>query len=81
LVGAVTGVLLLASYIWFLRAYPALAVVAAAALSIPPVLTSGLERAYGGAMIGSLLATAGILYLAWRWYDRLTVREQAPRKV
>ena len=75
LVGAVTGVLLLASYIWFLRTYPALAVLAAAALSIPPVLTSGLERAYGGALIGSLLATAGIFYLAWRWFNELSVQE------
>ena len=75
LIGAVGGLLLLGAYVWILRAYPALAVLAAAALSVPGVVASGLAGAYNGALIGSLLATAGILVLAWRWFDRLTVEE------
>ena len=75
LVGTVGGLLLLGAYVWILRAYPALVVLAAAALTVPAVVASGLERAYNGALIGSLLATAGILVLAWRWFDRLTVEE------
>ena len=75
LIGAVGGLLLLGAYVWILRAYPALVVLAAAALSVPGVVASGLARARNGALIGSLLATAGILVLAWRWFDRLTVEE------
>ena len=68
LMGAVAGVVLLASYFGFLRAYPLLVVPAAAALSLPPVVASGLQGAYGGALIGALLATAGIIAIAWRWF-------------
>ena len=67
--GAIAGVVLLASYFTILRAYPLLVVPAAAALSLPPVVASGLQGAYYGALIGSLLATAGILAIAWRWFD------------
>ena len=73
--GMIAGLFLLASYIWVLRTHPALVVPAAAALTIPPAVASGLERAYSGALIGALLATAGIVYIAWRWFDLLTVRE------
>ena len=69
LTGAVAGVVLLASYLRFLRAYPLLVVPAAAALSLPPVVASGLQGAYEGALIGALLATAGILVIAWQWSD------------
>ncbi len=69
LVGAVAGIVLLASYFRFLRAYPLLVVPAAAALSAPPVVASGLQGAYDGALVGALLATAGILAIAWRWFD------------
>ena len=75
LMGAVSGVFMVAAYLWFLRAYPALVVVAAAALTIPPVVVGGLERAYSGALIGSLLAIAGIVCLAWRWFGLLTADE------
>ena len=75
LIGTVGGILLLGAYVWILRAYPALVVPAAAALTIPGVVASGLERAYNGALIGSLLATAGILVLAWQWFERLTAEE------
>ena len=67
--GAVAGVVLLASYFRFLRACPSLVVPAAAALSVPPVVASGLQGAYDGALIGALLATVGILAIAWRWFD------------
>ena len=73
--GMIAGLCLLVSYVWVLRAHPALVVPAAAALTIPPAVASGLEGAYSGALIGALLATVGIVYLAWRWFDRLTVRE------
>ena len=69
LTGAVAGVVLLAGYFRYLRAYPLLVVPAAAALSLPPVVASGLQGAYDGALIGALLATAGILLIAWRWID------------
>ena len=75
-VGAVSGGMLLAGYLWILQTYPALLVPAVAALSIPPVLASGFERAYDGALIGSLLAAACILVLSWRWFNRLTVEKQ-----
>ena len=75
IMGAVAGVLVLATYVWVLRAYPALVVLAAAALTVPGVVASGLERAYSGALIGSWLATAGILVLAWRWFERLSAEE------
>ena len=75
IMGAVAGVLMLATYVWILRAYPALVVLAAAALTVPGVVASGLERAYSGALIGSWLATAGILVLAWQWFERLSAEE------
>ena len=75
LIGAVGGLLLLGAYVWVLRAYPALVVLATAALTIPGVVASGLERAYDGALIGSLLAVAGVLVLAWQWFERLTAEE------
>ncbi len=67
--GAVAGAVLLASYFTILRAYPLLVVPAAAALSLPPVAATGLQGAYTGVLLGALLATAGILAVAWRWFD------------
>ena len=75
IMGAVAGVLMLATYVWILRAYPALVVLSAAALTVPGVVASGLERAYSGALIGSWLATAGIFVLAWQWFERLSAEE------
>ncbi len=69
--GLLSGGLLLAAYVWVLRARPALVVVAAGAMSVPGLLESGLERAYGGALLGSLAGAAAVSCLAWRWFAHL----------
>ena len=72
LVGLLSGVLLLGAYLWVLRDRPALAVLAAAAMTVPGILDRGLGQAYGGALLGSLLGAAVVSYIAWRWFAHLT---------
>ena len=71
LVGLLGGGLLLGAYVWVLRDRPALVVLAAAAMTVPNVLDRGLEQAYGGALLGSLLGAAAVSYIAWRWFLHL----------
>ena len=71
LVGLPGGGLLLGAYVWVLRDRPALVVLAAAAMTVPNVLDRGLEQAYGGALVGSLLGAVLVSYIAWRWFVHL----------
>ena len=70
--GLLGGALLLGAYLWVLRDRPALVVLAAAAMTVPGILERGLEQAYGGALLGSLLGAAAVSYIAWRWFVHLT---------
>ena len=70
--GLLGGILLLAAWHRVLRHRPALVVLAAAAMTVPDVLDGGWDRAYGGALFGSLLGAAAISFIAWRWFARLT---------
>ena len=70
--GLLGGVLLLGAWLRVLRHRPALVVLAAAAMTVPDVLDTGWDRAYGGALIGSLLGAAAISFIAWLWFARLT---------
>ena len=49
-------------------------------MTVPDVLDAGWDRAYGGALFGSLLGASAIFFIAWRWFVRLTParRESAP---
>ena len=67
-----SGALLLGAYLWVLRDRPALVVLAAAAMTVPGILDRGMDQAYGGALLGSLLGAAAVSYLAWRWFAHLT---------
>ena len=71
LVGLLSGALLLGAYLWVLRDRPALVVLAAAAMTAPEILDRGLDQAYGGALLGSLLGAAVVSYIAWRWFVHL----------
>ncbi len=66
-----SGALLLGAYLWVLRDRPALVVLAAAAMTVPGILDRGLDQAYGGALLGSLLGAAAVSYIAWRWFAHL----------
>ena len=70
--GLLGGVLLLGAWLWVLRRRPALVVLAAAAMTVPDVLDAGWDRAYGGALPGSLLGAAVVSLIAWRWFAHLT---------
>ena len=70
--GLLGGVLLLGAWLWVLRHRPALVVLAAAAMTVPDILDSGWDRAYGGALPGSLLGAAVVSLIAWRWFAHLT---------
>ena len=70
--GLLGGVLLLGAWLWVLRRHPALVVLAAAAMTVPDVLDAGWDRAYGGALPGSLLGAAVVSLIAWRWFAHLT---------
>ena len=70
--GLLGGVLLLGAWLWVLRHHPALVVLAAAAMTVPDVLDAGWDRAYGGALPGSLLGAAVVSLIAWRWFAHLT---------
>ena len=70
--GLLGGVLLLGAWLWVLRHHPALVVLAAAAMTVPDVLDAGQDRAYGGALPGSLLGAAVVSLIAWRWFAHLT---------
>ena len=70
--GLASGALLLGAYLFVLRDRPAVAVLAAAAMTVPGILERGLEQAYGGALFGSLLGAAVVSYIAWRWFVHLT---------
>ena len=74
--GLLGGVLLLAAWLRVLRHHPALVVLAAAAMTVPDVLDGGWDRAYGGALFGSLLGAAVISCIAWRGFARLTPARQ-----
>ena len=71
ILGLLTGALLLGAYVWVLRDRPALVVLAAAAMTVPGILDSGLDQAYGGALVGSLLGAAVVSCIAWRWFAHL----------
>ena len=70
--GLLSGGLLLGTYVWVLRAHPALVVVAAAAMAVPGLLQRALEQAHGGALLGSLAGAVAVSCLAWRWFAHLT---------
>ena len=70
--GLLGGVLLLGAWLWVLRHRPALVVLAAAAMTVPDVLDAGWDRAWGGALPGSLLGAAVVSLIAWRWFAHLT---------
>ncbi len=72
ILGLLSGALLLGAYLWILRDRPALVVLAAAAMTVPEVLDRGLDQAYGGALVGSLLGAAVVSCIAWRWFAHLT---------
>ena len=79
--GLVAGALLLAAHLRVLRVRPPVVVLAAAAITAPGLIAAGLDRAYDGALTGSLAGAAGVALLAWRWYGALTrpETEAAPR--
>ena len=70
-VGLLAGGLLLAAYVRVLQDRPALAVLAAAAMTVPGVLDRGLDQAYGGALPGALLGAVLVSSVAWLWFERL----------
>ena len=70
--GLLSGALLLGAYLWVLRDRPAVAVLAAAAMTVPGILDRGLDQAYGGALLGAVLGAAAVSYIAWRWFVHLT---------
>ena len=70
--GLLSGALLLGAYLWVLRDRPAVAVLAAAAMTVPGVLERGLDQAHGGALFGSLLGVVAVSYIAWGWFVHLT---------
>ena len=70
--GLLGGGLLLVAWLRVLRHRPALVVLAAAAMTVPDVLDSGWDRAYGGALPGSLLGAVVVSLIAWRWFAHLT---------
>ena len=72
ILGLLSGALLLGAYVWVLRDHPALVVLAAAAMMLPGILDQGLDQAYGGALVGSLLGAAVVGGIAWRWFAHLT---------
>ena len=72
LLGLLSGALLLGAYVWLLRDRPALVVLAAAAMTVPEILDRGLDQAYGGALLGSVLGAAAVSYIAWCWFVHLT---------
>ena len=72
ILGMLSGALVLGAYVWVLRERPALVVLAAAAMTVPETLDRGLDQAYGGALVGSLLGAALVSYIAWRWFAHLT---------
>ena len=76
-VGLLAGGLLLAAYVRILRDRPALAVLAAAAMTVPGVLDRGLDQAYGGALPGALLGAALVCGVAWLWFSRLATARRA----
>lgn len=71
-VGMLSGGFLLGAYVCVLRDRPALVVLAAAAMTVPGILDRGMDQAYGGALLGSLLGAAAVSYIAWRWFLHLT---------
>ena len=70
-VGLLAGGLLLVAYVRVLQDRPALAVLAAAAMTVPGVLDRGLDQAYGGALPGALLGAVLVSGVAWLWFERL----------
>ncbi len=76
ILGLVSGALLLGAYVWVLRDHPALVVLAAAAMTVPEILDRGMDQAYGGALVGSLLGAAVVSCIAWRWFAHLTAARQ-----
>ena len=70
-VGLLSGALLLGAYVGVLRDRPALAVLAAAAMTVPGGLDRGLDQAYGGALPGALLGAALVSCIAWLWFASL----------
>lgn len=70
--GLLGGVLLLVAWLRVLRHCPALVVLAAAAMTVPDILDDGWDRAYGGALTGSLLGAGVVSLIAWRWFAHLT---------
>ena len=70
-VGLLSGALLVGAYVWVLRDRPALVVPAAAAMTVPGVLNRGLDQAYDGVLMGSLLGGALVSCIAWRWFAHL----------
>ena len=76
ILGLVSGALLLGAYVWVLRDHPALVVLAAAAMTVPGILDRGMDQAYGGALVGSLLGAAVVSCIAWRWFAHLTAARQ-----
>ena len=69
--GTVTGVLMLAAYVFVLRLDITLAPVAVAVMVILGRLPEGLHRAYPGALPGTALGIVIIAMISWWWFNEL----------
>jgi hypothetical protein len=74
--GTVTGLLMLAAYVFVLRLDITLTPVAVAVMVILGRVPEGLHRAYPGALPGTALGIVVIAIISWWWFNELR-RERA----
>jgi hypothetical protein len=74
--GTVTGLLLLAAYVFVLRFDITLAPVAVAVMVILGRVPEGLHRAFPGSLLGTALGIVLIAMISWWWFNELR-RERA----
>jgi hypothetical protein len=65
--GLVAGVLLLAAYVFVLRAEPSVIVPAMGVMLVLSLAREGLYQAYPGALAGAVLGIALVLPMTWWW--------------
>jgi hypothetical protein len=74
--GTVTGLLMLAAYVFILRFDITLTPIAVAVMVILGRIPEGLHRAYPGALPGTALGIVVIAMISWWWFNELR-RERA----
>jgi MFS family permease len=74
--GTVTGLLMLAAYVFILRFDITLTPIAVAVMVILDRIPEGLHRAYPGALPGTALGIVVIAMISWWWFNELR-RERA----